>query len=80
MIELNGVRYVAKPILNVLELQAQNRSVPLNADGHIVSPLCSPDPSYRAKLIAFADDPANRGRVPIWLINDLARMRSAKGK
>ena len=76
MIELNGVRYVAKPILNVLEIQAQNRALPLNADGHIVSPLCCADAAYRAKLIAWAEDPANVGKVPAWLIHDLSVMRT----
>jgi hypothetical protein len=56
---------------------AEGKHFPENRDRHIVSPLYTPDAEYRARLIAFAEDPANVGRVPTWLINDLARLRRA---
>ena len=61
--------------MNLDRVNTEGKCFPENADGHIVSPIYSVDPSYRARLIAWAEDPANRGRVPTWLVHDLSVMR-----
>ena len=71
--EINGVRYVAKPTLNLLAIHAEGKDFPCNAEGQIVSPLHSPDLTYRQRVLAWAE--ANPKRIPVWLIHDLSVMR-----
>ena len=74
--EINGVHYVAKPTLNLSAIHSEGKCFPENADGHIVSPIYSVDPNYRAKVLAWAE--ANPKRLPTWLIHDLSVMRRTK--
>ena len=74
--EINGVRYVAKPTLNLLAIHAEGKDFPCNAEGQIVSPLHSPDLTYRQRVFRWADE--NPTRLPTWLIHDLSVMRRTK--
>ncbi len=54
---------------DIEQIRAENRLLPLNPDGHIVSPLYSPSHRYRAQILDWAD--ANPTLVPDWLKHDL---------